>query len=372
MTMFLPHPGLPIEELDTPALFIDLPTMEQNIETMHAFFRDRPARVRSVTKGHKCPAIAQLQMVADGAVPYGLCCAKISEAEVMAAAGAQHIRMIEQTVGKRKIERLMNLARRVHVISLVDDPGNVEELAEAAAAHGVTLDLLVEVEIGINRCGVAPGEPAIALARQIIGHNSVRFAGLSGHEGTMAITDPEERRVRVRERVQKLLDCREDLERTGISVEICGAGSTTTWRIAGEMDGITEVDPGTYVLMDTGLTDTMPDLGFGLALKMLATVISRPAPDRAVIDCGHKAIGRASDNGMPWVTAPRGATVNRLNSEHGMLDLEGAARDLRVGDTVTLVPRYYASAVIANDHYIGVRDGRVECVWQITARGSHQ
>ncbi len=372
MTNFLPRPGLAVEELDTPTLVIDLPTMERNIETMHAFFRNRPARVRSVTKGHKCPAIANLQMNADGAVAQGLCCAKVSEAEFMVDAGARHIRMIEQVVGRQKIERMMNLARRAHVIALVDDPGNVDEISEAAGAHGINLDVLIEVEIGLNRCGVQPGKPTVDLARHVMGKNSLRFAGLSGHEGTMAITDPEVRAVKVKERVQRLLNCRQDVEGAGLPVEICGAGSTTTWNIAGAMDGITEVDPGTYVLMDQGLVDAMPDLGFGAALTVLALVISRPTPNRAVVDCGHKAIGRPGDGGVPAVRFPTGATVNRLNSEHGILDLEGEATGLRIGDMVGLSPRYYAAAVLCHDHYVGVRDGLVECVWEIAARSSHQ
>jgi len=372
MTVILPRPGESADTLDTPALVLDMPIIERNIDIMHHFFRNRPARVRNVTKGHKCPALAQKQMVTEGSIPFGLCCAKVSEAEVMVAAGARDVRMIEQVIGVPKIERLMRLARQAHVIALVDDAGNVDMLDAAAARHGVTLDVLIEVEIGLNRCGVAPGQATVDLARHVMRQRSLRFAGVSGHEGTIAIADRDARIMRTRERVQRLLDTRADLERAGIAVEICGAGSTTTWNIAGAMDGITEIDPGSYVLMDTGLTDALPDLEFGLAMAVHATVISRPTRDRAVIDCGHKAIGRAADGGMPRVAWPAGATVNRLNSEHGILDLTVEAADLRIGDRVHLVPRYHGSAVVAYDHFIGVRDGLVECVWEIAARGSHQ
>lgn len=167
MTAILPSVGASIEEIDTPALVLDLPTIEANIETMHQFFRNRAAKVRNVTKGHKCPALAQRQMTTDGSVPFGLSCAKLSEAEVMIDAGARHVRMIEQVVGKAKIERLMGLARRAQVIALVDDPANVDSLAEAAEHHSVRLDVLIEVEIGLNRCGVLPGMPTLALAGRI-------------------------------------------------------------------------------------------------------------------------------------------------------------------------------------------------------------
>ena len=224
----------------------------------------------------------------------------------------------------------------------------------------------------MKRCGVLPGRPTLDLARYVMDSPNLNFAGLSAHEGTMAITDVEERTVKVRKRIQRLLYSREDVERAGIPVAICGAGATTTWNIAGVMDGITEIDPGTYALMDHELTERMPDLEFGLALAVVTTVISRAAPERAVIDCGHKAIGRAGDGGYPFVAYPKGATVDRLSSEHGMLDLEGDARDLRIGDRVVLVPRYGPGAVMAYDHFVGTREGKVECVWEIAARSSHQ
>lgn len=371
MSDLLPPPGTAYEDLETPRLVIDLAAMEHNLETLHRFFRGRPARVRSVTKGHKCPAIAQRQMRVDGAVPFGLCCAKVSEAEVMVAAGARHVRMIEQVVGKAKVERLMRLARNAHVIALVDDPRHVADLADAAEAHRLDLDVLVEVEIGLNRTGLVPGPEAVKLVRSIEKDNRLRFAGLSSHEGSMVITDPEVREEKVRARIQRLLDCREDVERAGVGVEICGAGSSTTWNIAGAMNGITEIDPGTYVFWDHAFVESMPDQPFRTALKVLTTVISRAAPDRAVVDCGYKAMGRAGDGGMPAADR-EGVTVNRLNSEHGILDLEGEGRTLWIGDKVALTPRAFGPTVVAHDHYVGVRDGVVESVWPIAARASHQ
>jgi D-serine deaminase-like pyridoxal phosphate-dependent protein len=339
---------------------------------MHAFFRHRPVKVRNVTKGHKCPEIAKLQMTTAGSVPYGLGCSKVSEAEVMVEAGARDIRMIEEVVGRAKIPRLLDLARRAHIIALVDHPAHVEDLAAAAAAAKVKLDVMIEIEIGLRRCGVMPGKPALALARKIVRQKSLRFAGIGAHEGTIADVDREKRAARVRERVQQLLDTREDLERAGIEVEICGAGSTTSWNIAGAMDGITEIDPGSYALMDSGLAEAIPDLEFSPAISVAATVISHAAPTRAVIDCGHKALGRAGDGGMPKVVSPAGLRVNRLNSEHGILDVETGAGDLRIGSRVSMIPRYHGSVVVAYDHFVGVRDGKVECIWEIAARSSHQ
>jgi D-serine deaminase-like pyridoxal phosphate-dependent protein len=367
-----PPPGTPVDEVATPALILDLAVLERNIETMHAFFRERPAKVRNVTKGHKCSEIAKLQMTMAGSVPYGLGCSKVSEAEVMVEAGARSIRMIEQVVGRSKIARLVELARRAHVIALVDHPAHVAELGSAATAAKIDLDVMMELEIGLDRCGVMPGEPALALAREIQRQQSLRFAGIGAHEGTIAEHDREKRARRVRERVQRLLNTREDLERAGIDVRICGAGSTTSWNIAGAMDGITEIDPGSYALMDWGLAEAIPDLEFFPALTVVATVISRAAAARAVIDCGHKALGRAGDGGMPKVLSPRGLRVNRLNSEHGILEVARGAGDLSIGNRVCLIPRYHGSVVPAWDQFICVRHGRVECVWSISARNCHQ
>jgi D-serine deaminase-like pyridoxal phosphate-dependent protein len=338
---------------------------------MHSFFRNRPAKVRNVTKGHKCPEIAKRQMMADGSVPYGLGCSKVSEAEVMAQAGARDIRMIEQVVGRDKVARLVALAQKVHVIALADDIHHVNELSVAAQAAGIRLDVMIEIEIGLKRCGVLPGEPALALARAIAKEKSLRFAGIGAHEGTIADIDREKRVVRVRERVQRLLNVREDLEKSGLPVEICGAGSTTSWNIAGAMDGITEIDPGSYVLMDAILAETIPDLEFSPALFVMGTIISHAAPERAVIDCGHKALGRSADGGMPTVVRPAGTKVNRLNSEHGILDI-GKDAQARIADRVTMIPRYHGSVVVAYDYFVGLRDGKVECVWDIAARGAHQ
>ena len=171
---------------------------------------------------------------------------------------------------------------------------------------------------------------------------------------------------------QRLVDTRADLERAGLPVAICAGGATAAWRVAGTMDGVTEVEPGAYATADYGLIRAVPEMGYGLALKVVATVLSRPVPERAVLDCGHKMVGVNLGGGMPGVLAPKGATMERLNSEHGILDLQQDARALRIGDKIELYPWYYGAVINANRHYIGIRDGRVECVWEIAAQGAHQ
>jgi D-serine deaminase-like pyridoxal phosphate-dependent protein len=327
--------------------------------------------VRSVTKGHKSPEIARLQMASVGAVPGGLCCTKVSEAEIMVEAGATSIRMIEQVVGAAKIARLMQLAQRAEIIALVDDTRHVDDLAHAARAHGVTLGVVVEIDIGLRRCGVQPGTAAIALAQYVVRQERLRFMGISGHETSTGIADAAGRLARQRKHFQRLVDTRADLERAGITVAICAGGASGAWNVAGTTEGITEIEPGAYALMDYGLQQSAPEIGLDIALTVLATVISRPVPERAVLDCGHKMIGLNTSGGLPGLRGLSGATVNRLNSEHGILDLADEAQGLRIGDQVELLPWYYGSAVNANDHYVGVRGGVVECVWRIAARGAH-
>lgn len=373
----LPVPGTPIDELDTPTLLIDLPVMERNIERLHGFFRQRPARVRPHVKVHKSPDVARLQLAAAGTVG-GVCVAKVGEAEVMVRGGISQVLIANQVVGQAKMPRLMALARQSDLTVCVDSAENVRELSEAARAFGATLGCLVEVNVGLNRCGVEPGQPALELARLVARSPGLRLAGLMGYEGGMQVPDSEERATEARRRIRRLLDTREALERAGLAVGVVSAGGTATYNITGAMEGITEVQAGGYVLMDTHFR-YVPD--FDIALHLLATVMSRPTRDRAVIDAGHKAAGlnyTASVSGslpgftgLPEVAWPPGACVSRLNAEHGILRLEGAdARQLRVGDRIPLFPAYAEAIVNQHDYFVGVRGGVVEAVWPIAARGA--
>lgn len=368
--MSRPAIGDPVETVDTPALLVDVARLDANLERLHARYRRGVTQVRNVTKGHKCPAIAQLQMACDGSVPRGLACTKVSEAEVMFEAGARDIRMIEQVVGPAKIARLVALATQTRVIAVCDDLGQVRCLADGAAAGGVRLNVMIEVEIGLARCGVPPGPAALALARAVASNPHLRFAGLHAHEGAILDDSAAVRRSRATERLQRLVDCRTDLEEAGLEVEICGAGSTTTWDVAAEIDGITEVDPGSYALMDAKMIEAMPESGFVCALSLLATVISRPSPGRAVIDAGHKALGMATDGGLPTAIDPS-LRVNRLNSEHGILDVLDPARGPEIGEKIELIPRYHGSTVVSHAQMVAVRSGTVAGLWEVAARGAH-
>jgi D-serine deaminase-like pyridoxal phosphate-dependent protein len=242
-------PGTPIEELDTPALLVDLDLLEANIEQMAAFFRGRPAHLRPHVKTHKLPAIA-LRQVAAGAP--GVCAAKLGEAEAMVEGGIGDVLIANEVVGPAKIERLVALAERARVSLAVDDPGNVDELSRAARERGVTLGLLVEVDVGMGRCGVSGAEAATGLARRVSDRPGLEFRGLMGYEGhVMAIRDREKRAAACRQAMEMVTEVAAWLRREGISVAEVSAGGTMTYDIAGAFPGVTEIQAGSYVLMDT-------------------------------------------------------------------------------------------------------------------------
>ena len=378
MVEYFPSPGTSLEDMDTPALLIDLPKFEQNMNKVADFYRDREAKVRPHIKGHKCPEIAHLQLDAGGTVG-GVCAAKLGEAEAMVHGGIRQVLIFNQITTAPKMRRLTALARHADISVAVDDPGNVDEISEAAQAAGVTVGACVEVDVGLDRCGVDPGQPAVDLARRVAGAPGLRFDGLLGYEGSMPYLDFEERTLKTRERIQRLLDSREMVEAAGMHCTIVGGGGTATWNITGTFPGMTEVQPGRYIIADL-IYEPLGD--FEVSLKVLATVVSRPRKGLAIIDVGHKAIHLnfsahasrekfpylpADFDGFPKVEYPQGARFTSLDSEHGRLSVEGDAEQLRRGDKIVLLTAYEGTPVNQHDYYVGVRDGRVETVWEITA-----
>lgn len=359
--------GLPIEELDTPALLVDLEAFEHNLATMAAFFAGRPAGLRPHAKTHKCPEIARRQLAA-GAV--GVTCAKLAEAEVMAAAGIDDILIANQMVGPAKTARLVELAARVRVAVAVDDAANIAALSEAVRRCGVTIRVLVEVNIGMDRCGVQPGPAALPLARQIAAAPGLEFAGLQGYEGHLVtIKDPQERRTKVEAALAPLLETKALLEQAGLPVPTISGGGTGTYDITGNYPGITEVQAGSYVFMDATYRQVRPE--FRPALSLLASVVSRPQPERLITDAGLKAL--SSEFGLPQILDVPGATLARLSEEHGKVTLAEPERvSLRPGDKVRLVPSHCCTTVNLYDHLVVVKRGVVVDVWPVAARGCSQ
>jgi D-serine deaminase-like pyridoxal phosphate-dependent protein len=356
-----------MEELDTPALVIDLPAMERNIRRMSSFFAGKRAQLRPHAKTHKCAIIAQKQLDAGNAV--GITCAKLGEAEVLVAGGIRDILIANQIIGKHKIARLAALARHADIMVAVDDPANATDLGAAAVAAGVELRVLVEVNIGMNRCGVAPGEPALALARYVAGTKGLRFMGLQGYEGHLVmLPNYEERKEKALAAMQTLVDTRRFIEASGLPVYIVSGGGTGTFNISSTVPGVDEIQAGSYVFSDTKYRSVGVD--FECALTVLASVISRPTPTVAITDAGHKVA--TSEFGMPEIKDIPGATLAKLSEEHGKIEFAEANRDLKVGDKVQYIVSHGCTTINLHDRYFGVRDGRLEVVWDIAGRGKSQ
>ena len=357
-------PGTPKAELDTPAFVIDLDAMERNIRRMADYFAERPVSLRPHAKHHKTPAIAKMQLDA-GAV--GVCCQELGEAEVMVDAGVPDVLITYQLWGAPKLRRLMALARRADVKVIVDDARNVEDLAEAARAFGVTLGVLVEVNTGHNRTGVDPGEPALALARLVASTAGLAFRGVQAYAGhVQAVPDEEERAARDLAAMTPVLETVERIRAEGLDVGIVSGGGTGTYKTAGNYPGMTELQAGSYVLMDAQYRRATTD--FEVAGTVLATVMSRVAEDRAVLDAGMKTV--STDQWPPLFPGLEGVEAKSVSDEHMVLTLtDSDARQLRAGDKVEIVPGHNDTTVNLHSHLFAVRDAHLEAVWETAARG---
>ena len=361
-----PKPGMPIEAIDTPALLLDQDAFEYNLRSMARFFVDRPTALRPHAKTHKCPQIA-LRQLAAGAI--GITCAKVGEAEVLAQAGVRDLLIANQVVGSIKIDRLTALAAESDPIVAVDAPENVVELSQACRAKGVGLRVVVEVDIGMHRCGVQPGEPVLALARHVADAPALEFAGLLAYEGHLVmVPDAEERARRLRAALDVLGETCDLLADAGLPPRIVSGGGTGTYDVSGTYPPMTEIEAGSYVFMDTRYLTIRPE--FRPALTVLATVISRPAVERIVVDAGMKTMTK--EFGWPEPLDMPGLTVLGLSEEHGTLDVLNPSVNLHPGDKVRFVPSHGCTTTNLHDRLHVVKDGVLVDVWPILARGRAQ
>ncbi|MXV76399.1 DSD1 family PLP-dependent enzyme [Candidatus Poribacteria bacterium] len=364
-----PFIGMHKAELDTPALLIDLDKMEANIAAMANYFSKVNADLRPHVKTHKTPIIAHKQIAA-GAI--GVTCAKLGEAEAIIHAGIRDVLIANQVVGPQKIARLINLAKHSEIMVAVDNAQNVQAISEAAVAKGATVRMLVEVNIGMNRCGVEPGKPALELAEQIRRSQNLSFEGLMGYEGhTVAKPNRAERNTAAREAMQRLVDAKHYLEKHNVAVSIMSGGGTGTFNITGSIPEMTEVQAGSYVLMDATYYN-VEGVGdhFDCALSVLATVVSRPHPNRVIVDTGLKVL--AKEFGIPQPVGLNGVEMTGLSEEHGTMQVSDASVSLKPGDKLEILPTHCCTTVNLHDRYYGIRNGIVESVWNIAARGKAQ
>ncbi|HEY3079794.1 MAG TPA: DSD1 family PLP-dependent enzyme [Chloroflexota bacterium] len=363
-----PAIGTPLAELDTPSLLLDLPAFERNLERMAAFSRRTGVAVRPHAKAHKSPLVARKQLDL-GAI--GITCSKLGEAEALVAGGVTRGLLVSsEVVGARKIARLIALAHHAELLVVVDDPDNAGDLAAAAGAAGLTLDVLVEVNVGQERCGVLPGAPAAELAERVAGLSGLRFRGLQGYEGHLQqIRDLGERRARCDAAMERLIETRRAVESRGLAVEIVSTAGTGTHEIAAAHRGVTEVQPGSYVWMDSSYV-RVEGTPFESALTVLTSVVSRQRPGQAIVDAGWKSV--STDAGNPAVKGRDGLAYTPAGDEHGRLTAAEAAAPPSLGEKLELVPSHCDTTVNLYDRFVCLRDGRVEAVWPIAARGAVQ
>lgn len=351
-----------VDDIPTPALVVDVAALDRNIRRMAAFFSAGPCRLRPHVKAHKTPEIARRQLAAGGCS--GLTCATVAEAEAAAPLGASLL-VANEPVGPGKCDRLAALAAGCEVIAAVDSDPGLDELAGAARRAGVTIGVLVDVNVGQMRCGVAPGADAVRLAQRVVATPGVALRGLMGYEGHLQpMADRAEREARARRAMGGLVATAERLRAAGLPCEIVSAGGTGTYDITGRVEGITEIQAGSYVLMDSDYGRL--DLPFEQAFWVLGTVVSRPEPSRCVADCGHKAMTK--DHGLPTVRGLDGASVAALNDEHATIALPAEA-SVRVGDRIYLRPSHTDPTINLHDVLYAIEGDRVVDVWPITARG---
>ena len=362
------EPGMREEEVDTPALLLDLDAFEHNLDTMAALIAPHGVKLRAHAKTHKSPVIA-LQQMRRGAI--GQCVQKVAEAEILAWGGVPDVMVTNQVWGARKLARLAALARIARVSVCADDEAQVAQIEQAAEAAGTRLPVLVEIDVGAGRCGVQPGPPAVALARRIAASPHLEFGGIQAYHGSAQhIRSPEGRAAAIASAAEMSRRTVEQLRQQGLACPVVGGAGTGTFRHEAASGVYTELQAGSYAFMDADYARNEDAPPFRHALFVLATVMSAASERVAVVDAGHKAM--PTDSGFPLVWNRPGVTYAGASDEHGKLTVEDPALRPRLGETLRLVPGHCDPTVDRYDWYVGVRKGRVECLWPVAARGAMQ
>ena len=362
--------GGAIEEIDTPALLLDLDALERNIQRMAEFAASAGINLRPHGKAHKSPIIAHRQLDA-GAI--GICCQKVGEAEVMVAGGVHDVLVSNEVVGPAKLARLAGLARLARISVVVDSLEAGLALSDAVVAAGTNAGVLIDVDVGQERCGVAPGAAAVELAEKLRGRPGLELLGLQGYQGKLQHVEGHNARMAAAGSANdRLMETRALFEKSGLPLEIVTGGGTGTYEAEGRVAGMTEIQPGSYIFMDRHYCSIGGRAGpvfddFEPSLTVLATVMSRPTADRVVLDAGLKAL--SNDCGPAEILDVIGWEHTPAGDEHGVLLRSGEGAPPRLGDVVRLLPSHCDTTVNLYDAYHVIRNGRLEAVWSIPGRG---
>jgi D-serine deaminase-like pyridoxal phosphate-dependent protein len=351
-----------LSEIPTPALVVDVPALDRNIRRMADYFAARPCKLRPHFKAHKTPEIARRQLAAGSCT--GLTCATVAEAEAVSSI-ANDILVANEIVDADRCRRVATLARRVTMTVAADSIVGLVRMSAAAIDAGVTVGVLIDLNVGQNRCGVAAGDEAVALAKKARALPGLKLRGLMGYEGhAVGIPKRDEREAAVRRSMDQLASTARLFAALDLPTEVVSGGGTGSYDISSTLAEITEIQAGSYALMDTDYGKL--DMPFEHALAVLGMVISRPIATRCVADCGHKSCTK--DHGHPAVKGIEGAAVLALNDEHATISIP-AASTIKIGERVQLLPSHIDPTMNLHDVVYALDGDAVLGVWPVTARG---
>lgn len=360
--------GTRIEDIDTPCLLVDLDAYERNLDRMADFIKSQGLRHRAHAKTHKSSDIAHDQ-ITRGAI--GVCCQKVSEAEALLHGGVRDLLVSNQVINPHMIDRLAAMARQARVLVCVDDLDNIDDLQSAAGRYDVMLEVLVEIDVGAGRCGVAPGEAALPLAQKIEAAANLKFAGIQAYQGkAQHIHDYEERKAKIDAAVDQVRDTVARLAAEGLACDIVGGAGTGTYQFEGTSGVYNELQCGSYIFMDADyqriqMADGRVIDDFENSLFLYTTVMSKTKAEKAICDAGLKA--QSVDSGVAVVYGRDDIEYIGASDEHGVISDPHNA--LKLGEKLKLVPGHCDPTVNIHDWYVGVRNGVVERVMPVTARG---
>ena len=364
--------GMDEADIQTPCLVLDLDALERNIIKMGQFAKDKNMRHRVHGKMHKSVDVALLQEKLGGSC--GVCCQKVSEAEAFVRGGIKDVLVSNQVRDPAKIDRLARLPKLgARAICCVDDLANIADLSAAAVKHGTQIECLVEIDCGAGRCGVQSTEDVVAIATAIDAAEGLKFAGLQAYQGAMQhLDDYQERKAKIEIAVTMVAEAVAALKSVGLECDIVGGGGTGSYYFEGESGVYNELQCGSYAFMDADYGRILDRDGKRIdqgewqnALFLLTSVMSHAKADKAICDAGLKA--QSVDSGLPVIFGRTDVEYVKCSDEHGVIaDPDGV---LKVGDKLKLVPGHCDPTCNVHDWYVGVRNGKVEALWPITARG---
>ena len=364
--------GMDEADIQTPCLVLDLDALERNIIKMGQFAKDKNMRHRVHGKMHKSVDVALLQEKLGGSC--GVCCQKVSEAEAFVRGGIKDVLVSNQVRDPAKIDRLARLPKLgARAICCVDDLANIADLSAAAVKHGTQIECLVEIDCGAGRCGVQSTEDVVAIATAIDAAEGLKFAGLQAYQGAMQhLDDYQERKAKIEIAVAMVAEAVAALKSVGLECDIVGGGGTGSYYFEGESGVYNELQCGSYAFMDADYGRILDRDGKRIdqgewqnALFLLTSVMSHAKADKAICDAGLKA--QSVDSGLPVIFGRTDVEYVKCSDEHGVIaDSDGV---LKVGDKLKLVPGHCDPTCNVHDWYVGVRNGKVEALWPITARG---